>query len=147
MAYRIQCLSCDKETWATNIIDLIENNTDGMFESHGGKLKCGSSGAQGYIRVESKLQEEKETYIRFIKAVVRIRTDGATYYPYIFLNSSTKGGDVDHLHFNYYKDTRAQPGGKLKHGHGPGGAPVFGKPEFSKLLDRLRECGFLGPGN
>ena len=68
--------------------------------------------------------------------MVRITTDFETYCPYVFLTAQEKDGEVDGIHFNYYKDTRPG-GGKLKHGHGPGGAPVFSKSELLQLLKKL----------
>ncbi len=43
---------------------------------------------------------------------------------------------------NYYKDTRGS-GGRLKHGHGPGGAPALAKDECLDLIEKLVANGFL----
>jgi len=88
------------------------------------------------------MQEKGEEYSRYILGVVRISTWEPTYSPYIFLNASEENGEADHIHFNYYKDTRST-GGSLKQGHGPGGAPVLGKKEMLDLIATLIKSGFL----
>jgi len=84
----------------------------------------------------SPLQEKGEIWERWIKGIIRIKTDYETYSPYIFLTADTEDGQVNGIHFNYYKDTRSQ-GGRLKHGHGPGGASVLNKAELLVLLEKL----------
>ena len=140
MGYTIQCRSvnCKKETWATNIVTLIKDHTD-----KDGKIKCLSCGsADAYIYQESKLQEKGEIWKRFVKGVIPITTDFETYTPYVFLTAQKEDGEIDGIHFNYYKDTRNE-GGRLKHGHGPGGAPVFSKGELFQLLNKLIAYGCL----
>lgn len=138
--YTIKCYSekCKKETWAANIIDLIDNYTVN------GKIKCGSCGStNASIFQESKLQEKGEKWGRYIIGVIPIKTDWATYTPYVFLTAPTENGEINGIHFNYFKDTRNQEGGKLKHGHGPGGAPVLSKDEFFQLIEKLIDFGCL----
>jgi microsomal dipeptidase-like Zn-dependent dipeptidase len=60
----------------------------------------------------------------------------------VFLNSATPEGEVRGIHFNYFKDTRPQ-GGSLKHGHGPGGAPVVSKDELLSLIVDLSQHGVI----
>ena len=142
MGYLIKCLSCKQETWAQNIVDLIKGHTinNGKIKC----IKCNSSNAS--IHQRNNLQEKGEVWERYIIGVIPIITDSETYTPYIFLTSQVEGGEVDGIHFNYYKDTR-QSGGKLKHGHGPGGAPVLGKDELFQLLKKLIDFGCLSKQN
>lgn len=138
--YPIKCGSenCRKPTKAWDIVDLIENHTE-----KNGKIKCTECGStNASILQESKLQERGENWKRYIKGVIRIKTDVETYHPYIFLTASEENGEIDGIHFNYYKDTRNE-GGRLKHGHGPGGAPVFSKGELFQLLDKLNDYGCI----
>jgi hypothetical protein len=81
--------------------------------------------------------QEGETWERWIKGVIRIDSGQPTYCPYIFLTADTEDGPITGLHFNYYKDTRALPNGKLKHGHGPGGAPVLDVDDLFTILRQL----------
>lgn len=132
MGYLIKCNSCKQDTWASNIVDLVNEHTE-----KNGKIKCTTCGSpNASIYQKSKLLEEGETWERYIKGVIPIKTDFETYTPYVFLTAQTEDGEIDGIHLNYYKDTR-KDGGKLKHGHGPGGAPVFSKDELFQLLEKL----------
>src|SRR5207249_831919 len=92
----------------------------------------------------SDLQEGPEDkWERWIKGVIRIDAGSATYFPYIFLTADAENGPITGLHFHYYKDTREQPGGRLKHGHGPGGPPVLGTNDLFHILDYLVNQGIV----
>ena len=138
MAYNITCQKCDKVTNVNNIDKLISHYIDKM-----GNLICGyCKSTDTYIYRLSKLQENDETWERFIQIVIPLKTGSQTYHPYIFVASSDIEGKPNQIHFNYYKDTRAS-GGRLKHGHGPGGAPVLEKKEMLQLLKHLIRIGFI----
>jgi hypothetical protein len=92
--------------------------------------------------VESILQEKGETWKRFVKAVIPIRTEFPTYSPYIFLTVTAETDVVTGIHFNYFKDTRKE-GGKLRHGHGRGGVPVLLVSELLNLIEDLVVSGCL----
>jgi hypothetical protein len=138
MAYLVTCQVCNLESKADNIVDLFENHI-----GPAGFLKCIHCNSDGaYIFKESKLQEKGEIWTRYIKGIIRIRTENDTYNPYILLTSDTINAPITGFHFNYYKDTRKQ-GGVLKHGHGPGGAPVLTKIEIMYFLNRLLDLNIL----
>ena len=139
MAYEITCPRCRHSTWARNIVDLIEKHTN-----EAGRLVCETcKQPNAYIYRSSKLQEQGQTWDRWIKGVIRIETLVPTYSPYVFLTADGPQGsesEVNGIHFNYYKDTRAD-GGALKHGHGPGGAPVLSPGELLALVKALTASG------
>lgn len=140
MGYLIQCFAegCGETTWANNIVELINEHS-----TNTGMLRCTACGGfQAYIYKESALQEKGETWPRWIRGVIRIDTGIETYSPYVFLTAEGKDAAVSGIHFNYYKDTRPQ-GGKLKHGHGPGGAPVLDKKDFFQLIRKLIASGVI----
>lgn len=139
MAYQIKCRE-GHETWAGNIVDLCTNHTNAE-----GRFVCSTcQGIDTFIYRRSNLQEgPDETWERWIKGIIRIDSGIPTYSPYIFLTADAEDGPVTGLHFNYYKDTRSHPDGKLKHGHGPGGAPVLGISHLFTLLHRLVASGVL----
>ncbi len=140
MGYDIKCQPCDAHTWASNIVDLLKEHTD-----HAGRFVCSKcSGHDTFIYRISDLQEGPgETWERWIKGVVTIDGGIKTYSPYIFLTADAEGGPITGLHFHYYKDTRDQPGGRLKHGHGPGGPPVLGFEDLFHMLRHLVTQGML----
>jgi hypothetical protein len=139
MPYEIKCNDCGKRTKASQIVDLITKHVN-----ESGRFVCKEcSSTDTYIYKSSVLQENGETWERWIRGIIQIQTDYETYSPYVFLTASGEQEDPDGIHFNYYKDTRSQKGGRLKHGHGPGGAPVLSKDEYLQLTRRLLELGVL----
>ena len=131
MPYPIKCNRCGHSSTAWEIVDFIANHT-----APDGRLRCDSCSANdAHIYRHSKTQDGG-TWERYIRAVIPFRTQfGRKFVPYVFLLSySARGRPVD-VHFNYYKDER--PKGRLKHGHGPGGAPVFGKHQIVKLIENV----------
>lgn len=144
MSYSIKCRDCGKTTIAGNIVCLLrfrENHTDSA-----GRIKCKEcSSTNAHIPFKSRLQEKDKIWERYTQAIVKIETGVETYTPYVLLNSSTPDGEIRGIHFNYFnyfKDTRTQ-GGSLRHGHGPGGAPVLNKKELFNLLVSLSEHGVI----
>lgn len=139
MAYDIQCRNCGEHTWAANIVCLLKEQTDAS-----GKFKCTHCGnTDTFIYRESQLQEEGETWKRWIKGVIQIDSGIDTFFPYIFLTAESENGKPTGLHFHYYKDTRSYPNGKLKHGHGPGGPPVLKNDDVFAIIEHLIDVGIF----
>lgn len=139
MAYEITCRTCRKQSIASEIVELVQHhiNENGQFLcSH-----CGS--IETHIYRESDLQEKGRKWKRWVKGIVIVGSDEPTYVPYIFLTASAEDLPPNGLHFHYYKDTRSEPGGKLKHGHGPGGPPVLEITDLFKILERLIAIGVI----
>jgi hypothetical protein len=140
VSYWVQCAACKDARRVANIVDLIQQNTDPQ-----GNLVCPKCrAATGYFEAKSALQETGAVWERCIKAVIPLETDFETSTPYVFLTAPSPTGEPHGVHFNYYKDTRAS-GGRLKHGHGPGGAPVLNCDELMQLLEKLGDIGFIKP--
>ncbi|MGD0828651.1 MAG: hypothetical protein ABSA09_11280 [Desulfobaccales bacterium] len=142
MGYTINCDACEQASWAGNIVELIENHTDDnqMFKC----TNCGSSGA--YIHKIYETQGNEDPWEPYFKGIIRIDYKEAElkdYHPYVFLIGH--GGPqekVNSLQISYYKDLR-ETGGSLKHGHGPGGAPVIGLSDFANILHKLIGIGVM----
>lgn len=138
MPYQIQCRTCQAATWADNVVTLLDDHTGPT-----GRFNCANcNGTDRYIYKSSELQEEGEVWKRWIKGVIRIHSGIPTYSPYIFLTADTEDGDINGLHVHYYKDTRPA-GGRLKHGHGPGGPPVLGLNDLFTIIKHLVDAGIL----
>jgi hypothetical protein len=138
MAYPIDCPTCGAKSRAKDIVDLIKRHCS---ERHMIRcLKCGSDEA-GIPRT-SALQERGQVWQRFVRGIVPVRTASETYSPYVSLLSREATGEIDMVQISYYKDVRRR-GGKLKHGHGPGGTPVLSKKQLLGLVADLREVGVL----
>ena len=141
MAWSIKCCDekCAKKTWATNIVDLIENHCDEQ-----GWFCCNYCGNAGYIEKSFKLQERGETWEPYLKGIIRLSDDsGDTYQPFVFLVSYQPDKDPTDVWFSYYKDTRSAPGGRLKLGYGPGGPPVLTAEKVVELVKKMIERGCL----
>lgn len=137
MPFTIKCNKCGKETWATNIIDLVKNHrdSDGWF-----LCQCGE---HGFIEKRFDMQEEGETWEPFLKAIITLGNQDDTYQPFVYLVSSKPDEAVNAIWFAYYKDTRSSPGGRLKLGYGPGGPPVLGKEQIFQMMRQMKSMGCL----
>lgn len=143
MPYEINCRDCKQLTWASNIDDLIKEHID----SNGRFLCSRCDSINTFIYRESKLQErdengEPDIWQRWIKGIICIDSGIETFSPYIFITAESEEGEATGLHFHYYKDTRSQ-GGRLKHGHGPGGPPVLGINDLFFIIQHLVSIGAL----
>ena len=138
MSWSIKCTDskCGKETWASNIVDLISSHRDkdGWF-----LCQCGKN---GYIEKSFKLQEHGETWEPYLRGIIPLGNPGDTYQPFVFLVSYKPHGPANDIWFSYYKDLRTS-GGRLKLGYGPGGPPVLGKDSVIHLVRRLKDIGCL----
>jgi len=134
MGWLIKCAKCDEQSWASNIVDLLDNHSDGS-----GWFLC-PSGHQGYVEKSFDLQEPGDRWEPFLRGALRLGAPGDTYQPFVFLVSYEPAGTVTHIWFSYYKDLR-HSGGRLKLGYGPGGPPVLGANDVLTLLKRMLALG------
>ena len=139
MAYQIECQECGKDTWAGNVVELLDAHTDGC-----GRLVCAACGApSGYIHQITGLWEKEPevAWDGYIKGVLRIATDSPTYVPYVFLTADSVTGEVSGLRFSYYRDPG--PNGRRTDGPGPGSAPRLAPGELTQLFEKLGACGVI----
>jgi hypothetical protein len=139
MAYRIQCLQCATDTWAGNIVDLLDAHTDAR-----GRLVCARCGARETYVQQITGRWEKEpaaVWDEYIKRIIRLGTDSSRYTPYVFLTATSADGAVSGMRFSYYED----PGLNRRRtdGPGPGGAPALTLAELVHLLEKLAAFGIL----
>ena len=138
MAYPIKCPKCPEESYPANIVELIDKHTNKK-----GELVCEFCGRAGaYVYQESALQEKGKEWKRYYKGIVPLPSRDRWYSPYAWLVADAPRARARAIQLCYYKDLRPD-GGKLKHGHGPGGTPVLGKRELLHLLRRLAAYGVL----
>lgn len=132
---------CKKYTHAKNIVDLIDNHTDenGFFICE----HCKNSN-DTYIYKESDIQERDDSWERWLRGIIKIDSGVKTYSPYVFFIDDTKKDKPEEFRFQfqYYKDTRSD-GGKIKHGHGPGGGPVLEIENLLYIIKHLIKIGSL----
>jgi len=139
MGWLIQCndAGCKAQTWAENIVDLIDNHTD-----QDGWFVCSHCKKLGFIEKSFSLQEPGETWEPFLRGALRLGSADDTYQPFVFMVSYEPNGQANDIWFSYYKDLR-NTGGRLKLGYGPGGPPVLGTEQILSLLKRLTLLGLI----
>jgi hypothetical protein len=134
--YEISCTE-GHASCAKDILDLIENYTDKGFGENGGTVVCSSCKKPAAISRSYNLQEKGRTWECWIRQIVRIPSEIETYVPYVLFTTGREAGKISEgVMISYYKDTRKE-GGRLKHGHGPGGPAVLGRDEIKKLIHYL----------
>ena len=143
MAWPIECSHCGKVTHPENIVELIKHHLDDQ-----GRILCGQCKKPGYIEKTFKLQEkDAPPWKPYLRAIIRpadyANAPDSTYQPFAFLVSYAPDKDPEDVWFCYYKDTRREPGGRLKMGHGPGGPPVFNAEEVVDLVAQMVRSGCL----
>lgn len=128
--------NCQEQTWAKNIVDLIEKHLDNQ-----GWFLC-NCGGTGYIEKSFKLQEKGEVWEPYLRGIIPLGDQGDTYQPFVFIVSYKSHGNCKDIWFSYYKDLRAE-GGRLKLGYGPGGPPVLDRDMIKYLLKTLKKVGYF----
>ena len=139
MAYQIRCLKCEQDTWAGNIVELIEEHTN-----LDGRLVCGHcEETETYVdQITGRWEKEPEApWVEYIKGVIRLAADGDASIPYVFLTAHTVDGEVTRLRFGSYRDAR--PTGRLADGPGPGEAPALTPEALRQLVVKLDAVGVL----
>lgn len=142
MAWTINCTNCGKQTTAAHIVDLT-NHLDPS-----GWFLCRHCKTRGYIEKRFNLQEQgRPPWKPYLRAMLRpsMYEQTSTYQPFAFLVGYSPDDHPTDVWFCYYKDTRAEPGGRLKMGHGPGGPPVFEAEALIDLVAQMVKCGSLDP--
>jgi hypothetical protein len=137
MGWLIKCCDshCEQQSWANNIVDLINDHID-----KDGWILC-SCGKRGYIEKSFDLQEPGKTWEPYLRAVIPLGDEDDTYQPFVFLVSYDPRSKPTDIWFSYYKDLR--PEGRLKLGYGPGGPPVLNREKLLRLIKKLVRVGAL----
>jgi hypothetical protein len=141
MAFRIQCLKCDTDTWAGNIVDLIDTHTDAR-----GRFVCARCGeTETYVaQITGRWEQEPGVaWERCLKGVIRVTADSPSFTPYVFLTADAPEGEVSDLRLSYYREIG--PKGRRVDGPGPGSAPALTLDELRQLLVKLGAFGVLRP--
>lgn len=138
MGFEIKC-PCGESTWAKEILDLLQNHTDPAT----GRLLCSHCGKpHGRVEQVEELQEGG-TWKYWVVGAMPLASPDRYHRPYLRLVAETPDGGPSMVQFSYYKDTRDLPGGRLKHGHGPGGPTVLAEQALIKAIVLLAESGVV----
>ncbi|WP_423907241.1 hypothetical protein [Candidatus Spongiihabitans sp.] len=130
MSYKIKCNDCGETTNGGNIVTLLNKHRhpDWLF-------KCGKCNV-GKGCIKKTLNEQEGTKITvYLVGILKVGGHG-NFQPYAFLCAKSCTAEPHAVLFGYYKDLRTK-GGKLKHGHGPGGAPMISFASLKRLVDEI----------
>lgn len=143
MGFLIKCTDrhCGhQDTWADDIIDLIQNHTNerGWF-----LCECGKN---GYINNDFFLQEGGDIWKPYLMGAIKLGNNNVNYQPLALLASSNPyhySAPTD-IWLSYYRDLR-QSGGPLTIGHGYRIQAVLNKYHILNLVKCLTSIGCLTP--
>lgn len=129
MSQTIHCRSCEADSVARGVADLIERHTNekGRFCC----ARCG--GTDTYLQVSRRRKGGA-----WVKGIVpfEARARGAGYAPFIFLTAPAEDGEVDGLVFKYYWTTPSNGNGR-KRASRPEGGPALTQAQLLSLVQRL----------
>jgi len=129
MSLTIHCQSCEAESVARGVADLIDRHTNekGRFCC----ARCG--GTDTYLRVPRRQRSNG-----WIKGIVPFdaTSQDADYAPFVFLTAPAADGEIDGLVFKYYWTTRSN-GNRRKRASRPEGGPVLAQAQLLSLVREL----------
>lgn len=129
MSQTIHCRSCETDSVARGVADLIDRHTNekGRFCC----ARCG--GTDTYLKVPRRHRGNA-----WIKGIVPFdtKTRDAAYVPFVFLTAAAEDGEVDGLVFKYYWTTPSNGNGR-KRASRPEGGPVMDQAQLLSLVRRL----------
>jgi len=137
MAYRIQCLKCDTDTWVGDIATLLDAHTD-----RAGRFVCGQcQQTETYIQtITGRWEREPHSpWEGCLKGAIGIAGEPPLTL-YVLLCADAPTAEPTEVRLSYYRLTAA---GHPVNGPGPGTAPVLTHDDFRQLLVRLGVQGFF----
>ncbi len=145
MGWTIECCNkkCGKESWANNIVDLINDHRD-----KNGWFLCSTCQGKGYIQKSFRLQErdqkgKQKKWEPCLRGAIELGEENDSYQPFIFVVGYSPEDKPEEVWFSYYKDLRKE-GGRLKVGHGPGGPPVLSIKQVLFLVETVAKSRLIG---
>lgn len=129
MSQTIHCRSCEADSVARGVADLIDRHTNekGRFSCS----RCG--GTDTFLRVGRR--RKGDTWIKGIVPFDAKPRDTA-YAPFIFLTAPAEDGEIDGLVFKYYWTTPTNGNGRKRATRADGG-PVLTQAQLLSLVQRL----------
>jgi hypothetical protein len=129
MSQTIHCRSCETDSVARGVADLIDRHTNEM-----GRFCCARcGGTDTYLKAP-----RRHRGAAWIKGIVpfdaKARDRG--YAPFVFLTAPAEDGDINGLVFKYYWTTPSNGNGR-KRNAGPDGGPVMDPAQLVSLVRRL----------
>lgn len=138
MSQTIHCQSCNADSVARGIADLIERHTNekGRFCC----ARCG--GTETFLDLQARPRAGKRK--AWFRGAVPIdtQTKDAAYAPFVFLTAEEPDGDITGIAFKYYCPAPSN-GSKPKRTQRSGGGPVMTQSQMLALVARLAKIGVV----
>ena len=139
MSQNIHCQSCNADTVARNVADLIDGHTNDQ-----GRFCCARCGGTETVLRRHPRHGSDGGSDSWVKGAVPIETKfaDAAYAPFVFLTAEAPDGEVTGIAFKYYRTTPSN-GGRAKKGRRPDGGPVLAQSQLLSLVGRLATIGVV----
>ncbi len=138
MSQTIHCISCDADSVARGVTDLIDHHTN----EHGRFCCAHCGGTDTFLRLQRRPRDTSQMWFRGIVPIGTITSD-ATYAPFVFLAADEPDGDITGIAFRYYRPDRLK-GKKLNtRRQKPGGGPLMTQSQILSLVARLARIGVV----
>jgi len=129
MSQTIHCRSCEADSVARGVADLIDRHTNGK-----GRFSCARcGGTDTYLRVSRR--RRGESWIRGI-VPFESRAQDSAYAPFVFLTAPAEDGEIDGVVFKYYWKTPSNGNGR-KRASRPEGGPAMDQGQLLSLVRKL----------
>ncbi|HXV86890.1 MAG TPA: hypothetical protein VD793_09335 [Gemmatimonadales bacterium] len=143
MTQSIHCGSCNADTLARNVADLIDGHTNDQ-----GRFCCGRCGGTDTALRRPKGYGSDGASDSWIRGALPISTKfpDAACAPFVFLTAESPDGDVTGIAFKYYRNTPSKAA-RGKGSRRPDGGPVLAQSQLLSLVGRLATIGVISSGD
>jgi hypothetical protein len=139
MSQTIHCTSCNADSVARGVQDLIDRHTN----EHGRFCCARCGGTDTFLDVPRRAGAPRagETWPRGI-VPIDTKTRDSAYAPFVFLLADAPDGEISGIAFKYYRPAPSN-GGKAKRGNRAGGGPALTQSQMLALVARLAKIGVV----
>jgi hypothetical protein len=133
MSQTIHCQSCQADSVARGVADLIDRHTNekGRFCC----TRCGGTETYLVLPARRGAARAAKSWVRGI-VPIDTKTRDAACVPFVFLTAPAPDGEIDGLAFRYYWTTPSN-GDRKKRTRRPDGGPVMAQSQLLSLVRRL----------
>ena len=138
MSQTIHCQSCNADSVARGVADLIDRHTNEK-----GRFCCARCGGTDTFLETQALPRagKRKTWFRGIVPIHTQTTDSA-YAPFVFLTAEEPDGEITGIAFRYYCPAPSN-GSRPKQSQRRGGGPMLSQSQFLALVARLAKIGVV----
>ena len=137
MSQTIHCQSCNADSVARGVADLIDRHTNekGRFCC----ARCG--GTDTFLDTQARPRDKRKTWFRGI-VPIHTQTQDRAYAPFVFLTAEEPDGEITGITFKYYCPEPSN-GSRPKQRQRTGGGPAMSQSQILALVARLAKIGVV----